>query len=132
MTRIFLVDDNAMIRSRLRSFLEKQDEWVVVGEAADGLRALEIWSDHSPQLTVMDFVMPGMDGLEASRQLSRRHPESPILMVTIDPSPQLEHEARRAGIKGLVEKSDITSLLKAVHALLDGKTYFHLPAVALA
>jgi DNA-binding NarL/FixJ family response regulator len=121
-----------MIRSRLRGFLEKTKQWVVVGEAEDGRRALETWSEHSPQLTVMDFVMPGMDGLEASRQLAKSHPEAPILMVTIDPSHQLEQEARKAGVKGLVEKSDIASLLEAVEALLKGQTYFHLPSLARA
>jgi DNA-binding NarL/FixJ family response regulator len=130
--RILLVDDNAMIRSRLRAELEKHDQWVVVGEAENGRRAVESWGSVSPQLTVMDFVMPEMNGLEASRQLSQRHPESPILMVTIDPSTQLEQEARKAGIMGLVTKSDLGSLVKAVEALLNGKTYFQLPAVARA
>jgi DNA-binding NarL/FixJ family response regulator len=122
--RIFLVDDNAMIRSQLRSVLEKQDEWVVVGEAEDGRRAVEKWDEHAPHLTVMDFAMPEMDGLEASRQLSQQHPGTPILMVTIDPSGQLENEARRAGVKGLVLKTDLRSMFAAVEALLRGQTYF--------
>lgn len=126
MVRIFLVDDNPMIRSHLRTLLEKKDEWVVVGEAEDGRRAVEHWDEVSPHLTVMDFVMPEMDGLEAGRQLSRQHPESPVLMVTIDPSQQLEQEARKAGIKGLCAKADLGSLIAAVEALLKGKTYFHL------
>jgi len=124
--RIFLVDDNAMIRSHLRSVLEKQDEWVVVGEAEDGRRALEHWNELAPNLTVMDFVMPEMDGLEASRQLSKEHPEAPILLVTIDPSRQLEREAKKAGVRGLVAKADLRSVFAAVEALLKGKTYFRL------
>ncbi|MFZ0419767.1 MAG: response regulator transcription factor [Candidatus Sulfotelmatobacter sp.] len=130
MVRIFLVDDNAMIRSQLRTALEKQPDWVVVGEAEDGRRAVEHWSDLSPNLTVMDFVMPEMDGLEAGRRLSRQHPDAPVLMVTIDPSRQLEQEAKKAGIKGLCKKSDLRSLLAAVEALLKGNTYFHLTPVA--
>lgn len=126
MVRIFLVDDNAMIRSHLRSVLEKQDEWVVVGEAEDGRKAVKHWHEHAPNLTVMDFVMPGMDGLEASRQLSRDHPEVPILLVTIDPSQQLEQEAKKAGVKGLVAKADLRGMFAAVEALLKGKTYFRL------
>jgi DNA-binding NarL/FixJ family response regulator len=128
--RIFLVDDNAMIRSYLRSVLEKQNEWVVVGEAEDGRRAVEQWDEHAPHLTVMDFVMPEMDGLEAARQLSHRHPESPILLVTIDPCNQLEHEAKKAGVKGLVSKTDLRSIFAAVEALLKGQTYFQLPSAA--
>jgi DNA-binding NarL/FixJ family response regulator len=72
----------------------------------------------------MDFVMPGMDGLSAGRSLSQRHPESPVLMITIDPSAQLEKEAKKAGIKGLCQKADVRSILKAIEALLKGGTYF--------
>ncbi|HEY1660028.1 MAG TPA: response regulator transcription factor [Candidatus Sulfotelmatobacter sp.] len=124
MVRIFVVDDNAMIRSCLRNVLEKRDEWVVVGEAEDGRHALDKWNELSPELVVMDFVMPKMNGLEASRQMTKRHPEAPILMVTTDPSQQLAQEARRAGVKGLVTKSDLPSLINAIEALLKGKTYF--------
>jgi DNA-binding NarL/FixJ family response regulator len=125
--RIFLVDDNAMMRSHLRTLLEKQQEWVVVGEAEDGRRALEKWNENAPHLTVMDFVMPEMDGLEASRQLSEQHPGAPILMVTIDPSRQLEQEARKAGVKGLVAKADLPAIFAAIQALIKGETYFQPP-----
>lgn len=124
MLRIFLVDDNAMMRAHLRAVLERPQDWAVVGEAENGRRAVETWSEHMPSLTVMDFVMPEMSGLEAGRSLSKQHPESPVLMVTIDPSPQLEEEAKKAGIKGLVQKADIGSLLKAVETVARGGTYF--------
>ena len=123
--RIFLVDDSAMIRAHLRSILERRSEWVVVGEAEDGRSAVETFSEHAPNVTLMDFVMPQMDGLEASRQLSKQHPDAPILLVTIDPSRQLEQEARKAGIRGLVAKADLKAIFAAVEALLKGKTYFH-------
>jgi len=128
--RIFLVDDNAMIRSHLRAILERQNDWVVVGEAENGRRLLEGWSDLSPNVTLMDFVMPEMDGLEAARQLRQEHPEAQILMVTIDPSQQLAQEAERVGIRGLVAKADLGSLFAAVEALLKGKKYFPRPAIA--
>jgi DNA-binding NarL/FixJ family response regulator len=123
--RIFLVEDNAMMRAYLRAALERPRNWTVVGEAENGRRALETWDEHAPSVTVMDFVMPEMSGLEAGRSLSKQHPESPVLMVTIDPSPQLEEEAKKAGIKGLVQKADIGSVLKAVETLVKGGTYFH-------
>lgn len=124
MVRIFVVDDNALIRARLRAMLELQAEWKVVGEACNGRHAVETCHEHGPHITVMDFVMPEMDGLEAGRSLARQHPESPVLMITIDPSRQLGEEAKRAGIKGLCQKADIRSILKAVEALLRGETYF--------
>jgi DNA-binding NarL/FixJ family response regulator len=122
--RIFLVEDNPMMRSHLRAVLEKRPNWKVVGEAEDGRRAIESWGEHVPSVTVMDFMMPVMSGLEAGRSLSRQHPESPVLMVTLDPSPQLEEEAKRAGIKGLVQKADVGSLMLAIETLLKGGTYF--------
>lgn len=125
MVRIFLVEDNAMMRAHLRAVLERPENWMVVGEAENGRRAVETWNEHAPSLTVMDFVMPEMSGLEAGRNLSKQHPESPVLMVTIDPSPQLAEEAKKAGIKGLVRKGDIGSLLNAVEVLLKGGTYFN-------
>jgi DNA-binding NarL/FixJ family response regulator len=128
--RIFLVDDNAMIRSYLRTALEKQDEWVVVGEAEDGRRALEKWDENAPNFTVMDFVMPKMNGLDAARELSKEHPNAPILMVTVDPSNQLEEEARKVGIRGLCKKSDLGSVFAAIEALVKGKTYFPILAEA--
>ncbi len=131
MVRIFLVEDNAMMRAHLRSALE-QGDWSVVGEAENGRHAIEKWSEHKPSVTVMDFVMPGMSGLEAGRSISRQHPESPVLMVTIDPSRQLEEEAKKAGIKGLVQKADIGSLLTAVETLLRGGTYFRQGLAAAA
>ncbi len=124
LVRIFLVEDNPMMRAHLRAALERPEDWTVVGEAEDGSRAVETWSDHSPNLTVMDFMMPGMNGLQAAKEISKRHPESPILMVTIDPSRELESEAKKAGIKGLCPKADVKVLLNAAEALLKGGTYF--------
>jgi DNA-binding NarL/FixJ family response regulator len=113
------------MRGQLRAVLERHGDWKVVGEADDGRLAIERWNEHAPSLTVMDFRLPGMNGLEAGKSISMQHPESPILMVTIDPSPQLEEEAKKAGIKGLVQKGDAKSLLKAIETLLRGGTYFH-------
>jgi DNA-binding NarL/FixJ family response regulator len=124
--RIFLVDDNALIRSHLRAMLEEQSEWIVVGEASNGRDAVENFHEHKADVTVMDFQMPEMNGLEAARRLTRQEPEVPILMVTVDPSRQLEAEAQKVGIKGLCAKAQIRSLLDAINALLRGRTYFPL------
>lgn len=124
MVRIFLVEDNAMIRRHLRAALETREDWKVVGEAENGRRAVDTWTEHAPSVTVLDFVMPVMSGLEAGRNLSTQHPESPVLMVTIDPSPQLATEAKNAGIRGLVQKADIGSVVRAVETVLRGDTYF--------
>jgi DNA-binding NarL/FixJ family response regulator len=72
----------------------------------------------------MDFIMPEMNGLEAARHLTKRHPDVLILLITTDPSIQLEIEARRAGIKGVCAKSEMQCLVSAVEALMGGGTYF--------
>jgi DNA-binding NarL/FixJ family response regulator len=122
--RIFVVDDNSMIRARLRTLLEQRPEWVVVGEASNGRDAVQTLRQLKPHVTVMDFQMPGMDGLEASRQLTKQDPNTPIMMVSVDPSRQLEEEAKKAGAKGICPKSDVRSLQQGLEALLAGKTWF--------
>lgn len=124
MVRILIADDSALVRSHIRAMLEQRSGWAVVSEACNGHEALEKCQEHPPDLMVMDFQMPEMNGLEAARRLARQQPELPILMVTVDPSRQLETEAQRAGIKGLCPKSRI--LLDAAEALLKGDTYFPL------
>ncbi len=74
--------------------------------------------------------MPQMNGLEAARLLNQRHPDVLILMVTTDPSKQLEREARRVGIRGLCAKNEPQCLLQAVEAVLNGGTYFTEDAAA--
>lgn len=124
MIRIFLVEDNPMMRTLLRAVLEGPRDWAVVGEAGNGRHAVAEWNEHAPNVTVMDFMMPEMDGLEAGRKLSHEHPESPVLLVTIDPTKQLEEAAQEAGIKGLCQKADPNCVLRAVETLLRGGTYF--------
>jgi DNA-binding NarL/FixJ family response regulator len=66
-----VVDDNATVRTALRVLLERQDEWMVVGEADSGREALKTFDDHRPNVTVMDYSMPEMDGLEAAQKNHR-------------------------------------------------------------
>ena len=130
MVRIFIVDDSAVARATLKAALEQRSEWIVVGEACGGHHALETFHLHMPHLTLMDFIMPQMNGLEAARHLSKRHGNILILMVTTDPSQELQREARRAGIKGVCPKGDMQCLLKAVETVMDGGTYFSDEAAA--
>jgi DNA-binding NarL/FixJ family response regulator len=130
LVRIFLVDDSGTARTALRAALQQRPEWVVVGEAWNGRHALETYHHHMPHITVMDFIMPELNGLEASRHLIQRHPNVLILLVTTAPSLQLEKEARRAGIRGVCAKDEIRCLFNAVEAVMDGRTYFSEEAAA--
>jgi DNA-binding NarL/FixJ family response regulator len=130
LVRIFVVDDSEIARATIKAVLEQCSEWVVVGEACNGRHALDTYHHHMPHLTVMDFIMPEMNGLEAARHLARVHPDILILLITTDPSFQLEREAKKAGIKGVCAKDQIICLHNAIEALLGGRTYFSDSAVA--
>jgi DNA-binding NarL/FixJ family response regulator len=121
---IFIVDDSATARAALRTALQQRPEWVVVGEAWNGRHAIATFREHMPHLTLMDFIMPEMNGLEAARHLTERHPDVLILMITTDPSKQLERDAKKAGIKGVCAKNEIQNLLSAIEAVISGRTYF--------
>ncbi len=130
MVRILIVDDSATARAALKMALEQCPDLVVVGEACSGHHALATFHLHTPHLTLMDFIMPEMNGLETARHLTSRNPDVLILMVTNAPSKQLEREAKRAGIKGLCAKNEVHCLMKAVETVVGGGTYFSEDAVA--
>jgi DNA-binding NarL/FixJ family response regulator len=124
------VDDNAMARAAIKDALQQHPDRIVVGEADNGRQAVEKFHDYNPQLTVMDFVMPEMNGLEAARRLTERDPQVRILMITTDPSNQLEEEARNAGICGVCAKEQMNRLKDAIDVVMAGGTYFRKEATA--
>jgi DNA-binding NarL/FixJ family response regulator len=128
--RILLVDDNAMARAAIKAALQRHSEWVVVGEACNGQEALETFPRFRPQITVMDFLMPEMNGLDAARHLKQRNPDALILMITTDPSIQLQEEARSAGIRGVCSKGEMDGLENAVDTVIHGGTFFSKKAAA--
>ncbi len=124
MVRVLLADDNPTVRHFLRGLLEQQKTWRVCGEARTGTEALERVRANPPDVILLDFQMPDMNGIDTARQISRLFPDIPILMVTIHLSQQLADEARKAGIRGVCSKSDVGSIIGAVDALLHHRTYF--------
>jgi DNA-binding NarL/FixJ family response regulator len=124
LVRILVVDDNPAVRNYLRTLLEQQSTWQVVDEARTGGEALQRVKKSPPDMILLDFQMPDLNGLDVARQISGIFPEIPILLVTIHLSKQLAEEARRAGIRGACAKSDVGSIVEAVDALLHAGTYF--------
>src|SRR6266567_8049954 len=122
--RILVVDDSEPMRRCLRNLLEPEDEWKVCSEAANGREAVEKAQQSTPDVIVLDFQMPEMNGLDAAREIRRRSPEIPILMVTLHMSPQLEHQARTIGIRGACDKTDIGCVVEAIDTLLHQGTYY--------
>lgn len=124
MTRILIVDDNPAVRRYLRAILEQQDSWKVCGEARTGAEALHEVVDRTPDLIVLDYQMPDLNGVDIARQISERFPDIPMLMVTLHLSKKLAEAAREAGVRGACAKQDIGSVIEAVDLLLHHQTYF--------
>jgi DNA-binding NarL/FixJ family response regulator len=123
LTNIFIVDDHDHVRRHLRRLIEMQQDWVVCCEAANGQEAVEKHPQEA-HVTLMDFNMPEMDGLKASRLILSKCPDASILMVTVFWSTQLCDEARKAGLKGVCSKSESDHILEGIETLLRGETYF--------
>ena len=124
MVRILVVDDNPSVRHYLRALLEQRSTWQVCAEARTGKEALQRVVKNRPDMILLDFQMPDLNGIDVARQISSLFPEIPILMVTIHLSRQLAEEARRVGIRGACAKTDVGSIVEAVDTLLHEGTYF--------
>jgi len=124
LVRILVADDNPTVRNFLRSLLEQQTNWRVCYLAPSGTEALQRIKENPPDMILLDFQMPDLNGIEVARQITQLFPEIPILMVTIHLSKQLADEARKTGIRGVCAKWDVGSIVEAVNALLHQGTYF--------
>jgi DNA-binding NarL/FixJ family response regulator len=115
--RILICDDNPVFRKALRRVLESADHWEIV-EAHDGEDALSTFQEIHPDLVILDLAMPVRDGLSAAREISKLSSEVPIFLYTMHNSPQLELEARKAGIRKTLSKSDSGLLIATIRQLL--------------
>ena len=123
--RILLVDDHPIVRQGLRTLLEGRQGWEVVGEASDGIEALDKVEALQPDVVVLDVTMPRMNGLETCRSIQKRKNESlEVLFVTQHDSPQMMREALEAGARGYVVKSNAArDLLEAVEAVSQHRVF---------
>ncbi len=124
--RILLVDDHPIVRQGLRTLLEGRSGWEVVGEASDGVEALEKVNALHPDIVVLDVTMPRMNGLEACRLIQQNGKKSglEVLFVTQHDSPQMMREALDAGARGYVVKSNAArDLLEAVEAVSQHRVF---------
>jgi DNA-binding NarL/FixJ family response regulator len=123
--RILIADDQEIVRRGLRSLLEGQAGWQVVGEATTGRDALNRVTALKPDVVVMDISMPEMNGLEATRQILKALPKTEILILTMHESEQVVREVLEAGARGYVLKSDAgRSLVAAVDSLRQHRPFF--------
>jgi DNA-binding NarL/FixJ family response regulator len=125
MTRILIADDHDVVRSGVRSILEAQAGWVVVGEADNGKDAVDQALATRPDIVVLDYALPMLNGIEATRQIRARVPGAEVLIFTMHDTATLVREVLEAGAKGFLLKSDARKfLIAAVESLAAHKPFF--------
>lgn len=124
MIKVVLVDDHQIVRTGIRRILDDTDGMCVVGEAACGEEALARVHDCAPDVVVMDVSMPGIGGLEATRQLLRADPALRIIALTVYGEEPYPTRLMEAGALGYLTKGcDEAEIVKAIHAVYQGKRY---------
>jgi DNA-binding NarL/FixJ family response regulator len=123
--RILVADDHDVVRRGLRVLLEGQPGWEVCGEASTGREALDLVRRLKPDVVVLDVNLPELSGLDVAREVVRSLPQTEVLILTMDESPQMMRDLLRAGVRGYVFKSDVGGdLLQAVEALGRHQHFF--------
>ncbi|MGC1903004.1 MAG: response regulator transcription factor [Candidatus Acidiferrum sp.] len=118
-----MADDHPFLRAGLRTLLEARG-WEIVGEASEGFAAVERVLATNPHLAILDMRMPGLNGLEATREIIRREKSTKILILTVDQSDSLIREALAAGARGVMWKSNAAhDLVAAVEAIWNNKLF---------
>ncbi len=123
--RVLLVDDHTLLRQALHAMLDSQEGLEIVGEATNGRDAVEACERMRPDVVLMDMVMPGLNGIEATRQIVRHAPGTRVLILTAYLEDERLLEALRSGAAGyVVKRSDLEELLLAIQSVHRGNTYF--------
>ena len=125
MIRILLADDHTVIRKGLRALLERQPEFLVVAEAADGREAVDGAEATNPDVAVIDIAMPNLNGIEAARRITERRPETAVVILSMHADEGYVLRALKAGARGyLLKDSPEDALIQAIRAVHAGKAFF--------
>src|SRR5512136_921292 len=128
--RVLLVDDHAVVRQGLRMFIEMQNDMEVIGEGINGIEAVELAAGLNPDVILLDLIMPGMDGVEATRKILSSAPQSRVLILTSFGEDDKVFPAIRAGAQGyLLKDIQPRDLVQAIRETHQGKAQLH-PEVA--
>lgn len=127
---LILVDDHVLFRQGLKSLLAEQSEWQIVGEAGDGEEAVQLAERLKPDIAVVDIEMPGMDGIEAAREINRVSPNSRIIALSMYGDGYYQRRMFEVGASAFVLKNEaVGDLVDAVHASLSGERFVSPSAV---
>jgi DNA-binding NarL/FixJ family response regulator len=123
--RILVVDDHEVVHQGIRMILQSRPDWEICGEATNGAEAIEMAQKLQPDAIIMDITMPVMNGLEATRQITKMGLRSPVVIFTMHESQGLAESVQSAGGRGLVLKSRAAhDLIEALERTINGGTYF--------
>lgn len=122
--RVVIADDHGIVRSGIRLLLETEPDLRVIGEAADGIEARDLVVRERPDLAILDVKMPGLTGLQATREIKAQAPEVQVLILSMHDDERYLFEALRAGASGYVLKSQAdTDLLDAIRSVQRGEPF---------
>lgn len=120
MVRILIADDHQMVRLALSQIIEEADEhWKVCYEAIDGNEAVKKAAELRPDLVMLDFAMPDLDGISAGKRIRSVLPDTPVLVYSFMVTPQLEAFVRASGLQGVVSKADTKALIAEMRKVLS-------------
>jgi len=123
-TKILLVDDHQIFREGLRSLIEKNDEFTVVGEAGDGAGAVRLAAELQPDLVIMDLIMPEMNGIDATRKITAENPAIRVLALSMESNRFFVVEVLKAGASGyLLKDTAYAELAEAIATIARGEIY---------
>lgn len=122
--RILIADDHEVVRHGVRDLLSAQPGWEVCGEASNGRDAVKAIEESAPDIAIIDLSMPGLNGMDAVRQIHKLAPATKTIIFTMHETEELVREVFRSGANGYVLKSDAgTHLLSAIQAVLEGRHF---------
>jgi two-component system response regulator NreC len=128
--RILLADDHTVMRSGLKLLLEREADFVVIGEAADGRAAIQLAEAISPDVVVMDVAMPVLNGIDAAARITSSKPKTAIVVLSMHSDESYVLRALKSGVKGyLLKDSAESDLIAAVRHVMTGKPFFS-PAIS--
>jgi DNA-binding NarL/FixJ family response regulator len=129
--RVLVADDHAVVREGIRSVLQSEADFTLVGEAATAAEAVRLVGDLHPDVAVLDVTMPGGSGLEAAARIRHESPATRVLMLSMHDNPEYTRESVRAGAHGyLLKDSAAAELRQAIRTVSEGETYFAADATA--
>lgn len=121
---IIIIDDDKLVSSSLKTILETSPDIMVKALGSDGTEAISLYDTYRPDVLLMDIRMNGMTGIEAAREIRRKHPDAKILFLTTFSDDEYIIDALNIGAKGYILKQDFESILPALHAVENGQNVF--------